>query len=236
MLEARRRIANGEPIHRFMVRADEQLGGYGRHGRTWHSPFGGVWVTLAWPLDDHADMRGIGLRAGIAALRVIAELLGDAAAVQLKWPNDVLAGGDKICGVLCERIKEQRTSWLLVGVGINANNDPAALPDGLRRPATSLARLSGRAVDADDVAGRLLDHLCRSLVEPLNLETLQWAAARLWLLDQQVRATTSEQGEVVHGTLMGLADDGRLVLETASGRATLPEGAELLGTADPARQ
>jgi BirA family biotin operon repressor/biotin-[acetyl-CoA-carboxylase] ligase len=228
MLEARRRIASGAVLGPFMIRSDEQSGGYGRHGRAWHSPRGGIWATLAWPMDDRMDDRALGLRIGVAACRLIEELLGSAADIRLKWPNDVLVGGSKICGVLCERVSERSAPWLLVGVGINANNEPATLPTGLRRPATSLALETHRESDVGEVARRLVHHLGEALCRPLSEDTLRWAAARLWQLDQPIRATTSQAGQIVEGKLSGLSADGRLVIETPSGRVILPEGSELL--------
>lgn len=235
MLEARRRIAGGAD-RAFMLRADEQSGGYGRHGRAWHSPVGGLWATLACPMPRVAGEGALGLRAGIAACRMVDDVVtgrvagaDSRAGVRLKWPNDVIIDDRKVCGVLCERVSEGGAAWLLVGVGINVTNEPTSLPEGLRRPATSLARATGRTFELDALAQCLRDALAHALAHPLDLQTTRWAASRLWRLDHSIRVTTREGGDMVDCMLRGLSADGRLVVDALHGRDTLPEGVEIVG-------
>lgn len=233
MLEARRRIVAGLAAPAMIV-AKRQVAGYGRHARTWHSPEGGLWATLAHPLSaaDPDQTNALGLRMGIAATRTVIAALAAAAtassAVKLKWPNDVLLNERKVCGVIVERTDSPRGPWVLVGVGINANNDPDELPHALRRPPTSLARETRRDFDLDELARLLRGQLMAALREPLSHTTLQWAAARLWRMDEPI-VVSSGTGAAMNGVLRGLSQDGRMVLEVEGRRFTVPQGVEVVG-------
>jgi BirA family biotin operon repressor/biotin-[acetyl-CoA-carboxylase] ligase len=146
-----------------VVLADRQTGGRGRLARRWSSPSGGVWLSiLLRPSRPPAHAPLFTLAAAVATAGACREAGVDAT---IKWPNDVLvapdagsgsadAGGDrKVAGVLTEMEGEaDRVSWLVVGVGVNANVDPAALPDG----ATSLRARVGE-VDRRAFVQRLLE-------------------------------------------------------------------------------
>jgi len=214
--------------------AARQTGGYGRFGRAWHSPEGGLWCTLAWPVANDDASRlidGLGLRVGVAALETVIAALEragrSAAGVRMKWPNDVLVNGKKAAGVLCEATGTREATWLVIGIGINANNDPDALPGPVRVPATSLGAETGRAIDLDS----LLDDLSERVVGAIepgvdSREVLGVAASRLFGLGETVTARLPDGGERT-GRLEGLSDDGRLVITTTTGRFTAPHGTEI---------
>ena len=151
-----------EPWHAVLFVAHEQTAGRGQRERTWQSPRGGAWFSLLLRRGVADELAALtAARAVRAALRrfVSAERLG------LKPPNDVLLDERKVCGVLCKQTVRGRSGaaartevrgtpdaqrlaslgavTLIVGVGINVNNDPAALGPDLRRPATSLREARG---------------------------------------------------------------------------------------------
>ena len=113
----------------FYVAAQTQTAGKGRMGRKW--------VTLARPIDpDPRRYQGVSLAAGLAASLAVektTKLL-----CKVKWPNDLLADGRKLCGILCEMILGPPAPVLLVGVGINANFHASLLGQELLHPATTL--------------------------------------------------------------------------------------------------
>ncbi|RMD62267.1 MAG: bifunctional biotin--[acetyl-CoA-carboxylase] synthetase/biotin operon repressor, partial [Planctomycetota bacterium] len=101
-LEARRDVESGElgDQARLYV-AKRQTRGLGRFRRSWASPAGGLWCTLAWPvnLEPRLVLEGLGLRVGVAVVHTVEHTLaahGVGAPVQLKWPNDVMVKGRKI--------------------------------------------------------------------------------------------------------------------------------------------
>ena len=130
--EARRRAGAGEkgPL---WIAARRQSAGRGRRGRSWETPQGNLAATLL--LSPQKPAAACAQLSFVAALAVCDMLAGFAPAADfaLKWPNDVLAGGRKIAGILLE----SENGWLAAGIGVNL----AAFPADTEFPATSLAAL-----------------------------------------------------------------------------------------------
>ncbi len=132
------------------IAADEQTGGRGRLGRSFQSPKGkGVYLTMLWkpPVEP---MRAVNLTAYAA----VAVCDGIEAAVgvrpSIKWTNDIVLGGKKLCGILTEMAVEGESGalqYLICGIGINANHAPEDFSDDVRPIATSLAQQLGHPVD-----------------------------------------------------------------------------------------
>ena len=130
---ARALAATGAP-HGTLVTAGEQSAGRGRQGRTWAAPPGQA-LLCSLLLRDYDAL--LPLRAGLA----VADLAGDAARV--KWPNDVLLEGRKLAGILVEA--RPRDGWAVLGIGVNAAVDLAALPPDVRDRAATLGRAPRRS-------------------------------------------------------------------------------------------
>jgi len=227
-LQARRAIESGQIADSpLLFVARTQSAGTGRMKRVWQSPEGGLWCTLAWPVlaNISAVLDGLGLRIGVAVTRAIGHTLdvhGLSRDVRLKWPNDVLIDGRKVAGILTESISHRGTRFLLVGVGINANNAAPDIPDSIIK-ATSLRE----AVGHDVVMQRLQDQLVERLIEActgvrLDQHTLVDARKHLFGIGTRIEADSGERG-----TLTGLNDAGELVIATGEGDQAVPRGAEI---------
>jgi len=130
-----------------LVVAEEQTGGKGRLGRGWFSPaYKGIWFSLIlYPPVNPFDASQITMLAAVALASAIRDVTGVAAGI--KWPNDLLVNGRKICGILTELSAEMdRINHLVVGVGINANLDPEDFPGEVWNTATSLKIEAGRPI------------------------------------------------------------------------------------------
>jgi len=206
-----------------VVLADEQTGGRGRLDRLWASPSGGVWSSVLLRPDlPPAQVPLLTLATGVATVRAVEPLGVDAG---LKWPNDVLVGrqgGDpradepKLAGILTEMAGEaDRTAWVVVGVGLNANVDADALPPG----ATSLREQVGD-VDRRELVQRLLASLDALVTAPERILP-EWREVSL-TLGRRVRVTTAS-GAVV-GTATDVEPPGRLVVETDDGPVRVHAG------------
>jgi len=215
--------------------AEAQTAGRGRLGRRWASPprAGLTFSVLLRPLGVPAALLGwLPLLTGVAAASAV---VGAAAAdVALKWPNDVLAGGVKLGGILAERAG----SAIVVGVGINVWQGRADLPDG---PAATSVALAGAPGSAGLAAGPALrERLLAELLGGLARWYLAWRdqaspgdadacglrqeyARRCTTLGREV-AVTMPGGEVVTGTATGVDRSGRLEVRTAHGLATVTAG------------
>ena len=205
-----------------VVVADEQTGGRGRLGRAFTAPAGGVWASLVCRPDrPPAEVPIYTLAAAVAVTRAARAVGADAS---IKWPNDVLvAGGDgderKLCGILTEMEGEaDRVSWLVVGIGVNANVDRDALPVG----ATSLR------ADIGDVDRR---QFLQRVLEGVHDLTGPGADLRAVLDAWREHASTLGRRvrvETPRGPVTGAAVDvrfpGSLVIDTDDGERVVHTG------------
>lgn len=134
------------------VRARRQTGARGRHGRKWESGAGGLWISAVLPLEPPAAGWGaFPLAAGLAVVSMLRGL--GLSGARLRWPNDVLVGRRKICGILMEKFRADR---VVVGIGLNVSNDPAAADASLAEVATSVGRELPLAPSVDELQEELL--------------------------------------------------------------------------------
>jgi BirA family biotin operon repressor/biotin-[acetyl-CoA-carboxylase] ligase len=209
------------------VVADEQTGGRGRLDREWVAPSGGVWLSLLTrPTAPPARAPLFTLAAAVATVDACREAGVEA---RIKWPNDVLVTGDadrsgrggrKLAGILTEMEGEaDRVSWLVVGVGINANVDPEALP----ADATSLRAETGGDVDRRRVAATLLERFA-TLAETADRSDRILSAwrERASTLGRRVRVETPS-GPVT-GTAVDVESPGALVIDTDEGTRRVHAG------------
>jgi BirA family biotin operon repressor/biotin-[acetyl-CoA-carboxylase] ligase len=134
-----------------VILADTQTAGRGQHGRSWLCrPGAGVLLSLL--LFPPPALRRPAVLTAWAAVSVC-ELIGEAAGLQahIKWPNDVLIEGRKVCGILIEQGRAT-----VVGIGLNVNQSAESLAEAGLPAAGSLAALAGRPFNVQDVARRLI--------------------------------------------------------------------------------
>ncbi|MHB9286326.1 biotin--[acetyl-CoA-carboxylase] ligase [Halobacteriales archaeon Cl-PHB] len=213
----RARELAAEGAENVVVLADEQTGGRGRLDRDWSSPSGGVWLSiLLRPQVPPARVPLYTLAAAVAVARAAREAGVEA---EIKWPNDVLVDGAKLTGILTEMEGEaDRVSWLVVGIGVNANVDRAALPEDV--DATSLRLEVGEDVDRRLFTQRLLEAFDTLRGDP-DAVLPAWRDLSV-TLGQDVRVETP--GGVVTGTAVDVSDPGTLVVETDDGRVDVSAG------------
>ena len=212
----RARELAGEGAENVVVLADEQTGGKGRLDREWASPSGGIWLSILVRPDIPATQAPIyTLAAAVATTRAVRDAGVEAS---IKWPNDVLVDGRKVAGILTEMEGEaDRVSWLVVGVGLNANVDPATLPGD--RPATTLRAENGD-VNRRTVTQVLLEEF-DSLTANLDSVAPAWRDLST-TLGQRVRVETG-RGDVV-GEAVDVQFPGTLVVDTGAERVDVTTG------------
>jgi len=215
---ARARDLATEGASDVVVLADEQTGGRGRLDREWASPSGGVWLSvLVRPAVPPARVPVFTLAAAVATTRAAREAGVDAG---IKWPNDVVVGADerKLAGILTEMEGEaDRVSWVVVGVGVNANVDVTDLPDGV--DATSLRAEVGD-VNRRAFTQRLLEEFDALRID-LDAVVPAWRECAT-TIGRRVRVDTPG-GEVV-GEAVDVAFPGSLVVDTGGERVTVTAG------------
>jgi BirA family transcriptional regulator, biotin operon repressor / biotin---[acetyl-CoA-carboxylase] ligase len=189
------------------VLAGEQLGGRGSRGRSWHSPPGGLWLSVLFRPAALGGVEVISLRVGLAVAGALDDLV--ARPVQLKWPNDLMLGERKVGGILCEaRWQGHTLGWVAVGVGMNVRN---AVPGELNEVATALAS-EWPAITLEDVVQPVVSAL-RTLdlgADRLTPDEMKRFAQRDWLSGRDIRAPAA-------GRAAGLREDGALLVRPAQG-------------------
>jgi BirA family biotin operon repressor/biotin-[acetyl-CoA-carboxylase] ligase len=210
----------GEP-EGTIVLADEQTGGRGRSGREWFSPAGGgVWASIVVrPRLDAQRLAGLGIATAVAVADALGREFGFEGRV--KWPNDILAGGRKLAGILVEagQVAGQTIESAVVGIGLNVAIAAEDFPEPLRGTATSLSAVAGRPVDRLEALRVVLEAFEpayeRYVGEGAASVRERWRALST-TLGRDVEIESS--GRTVRGTVVDLSPEGALVLEDADGR------------------
>lgn len=208
------RLRGGEELTSgFVLAAREQAEGRGRYERKWVSKGGGD-LAFSFLMRTRVGVPQLLSLPQAVALGVREGLEEFGIEVRVKWPNDLLVGGRKICGILAEREGE----GLVVGVGVNVNmgREEAA---GIDRPATSMMIESGRAFAVEGVLERVLERLPEWIEkwEKGGFAALREAwTARCVGLGEEVEV--GEARERSGGVLEGFGEAGQLLLRQADGR------------------
>lgn len=217
------RASAGEDIAGAVLIAEHQTAGRGRNGRVWSSP--GTQLTMSVGVDGGdvpPDAWGwLPLATGVAVVDAIAAVAGVKAG--LKWPNDVLADGRKLAGILTEVAPAQR--YIVVGIGLNVTLRADEVPGA---EATSLRTLGAETPDRD--------RLVRALLHELGSRIERWRAAngadadliadyraRSLTIGSAVRAILPGGREVL-GVARSIDEQGRLHIETDAGTVAVSAG------------
>lgn len=214
--KAKRLAEVGEPEGTLVI-ADEQTAGRGRLQRLWWAPPGtALLMSLIFRPDlaPHQAQR-LTMLCSLAICEAITGTTGLAPAV--KWPNDVLLRGRKVCGILTELgLKGPRLAYAVVGMGININVDFSEVGE-LAHTATSLAQELGHEVSRLELLRAILVGIDKRYARLRAGENphAEWAA-RLATLGQRVVVTTPS--EQLRGIAVGVDDDGALFLRDENGR------------------
>lgn len=228
-----------------IVMARHQTGGRGRGGRTWISPEGaGLYISfILRPALPPAELPLMSLAAGVAAARAI-KLTTGADDIALKWVNDLVAGGKKVGGILCEMPSMPQGQAagqlsleqppLILGIGINLRLDLQLLPAELQDRVDWLERIAGAEVDDNQLAAALaaqVESVYGDLKNGLRSKLVQdWKALSV-NLGRAVRATTGDSE--IEGTAHDITADGALVIALPGGGfVTVHAGDVMLRNAD----
>lgn len=211
-----KQLAEGGAVHGTLVVADEQRTGRGRSGKGWHTPAGTALAISLLLRPGTLDGQRASVLNGVAALAVAEAIEARGGEAAIKWPNDVLVGGRKLCGVLVETSWTEATlEYAVMGIGVNALPGSAPPDSQVELPAVDLQTALGKPIDRAELlldivggVGKWMDDISR----PTFIRAWE---QRLLFLQQWVRIERS-QG-TLEGTLLGLTEGGRLRLKDRAG-------------------
>ncbi|HKR14117.1 MAG TPA: biotin--[acetyl-CoA-carboxylase] ligase [Pyrinomonadaceae bacterium] len=212
------RQASAGAAEGLAIIADEQTAGRGRLQRAWSSPKGaGLYFSLLlrptiavkqWPLITFMAALAVG-----DALHEACDVTTD-----IKWPNDLLSGERKICGILAESVETPTGRAVVLGIGVNLTS--GAYPADIAAAATSVSEASGRTVERETLLAALVQALSRwysLLHEPDGPAKIvaAWASRSSYANGKAVQVANGD--EVWQGITCGVENDGALRLETMDG-------------------
>jgi BirA family biotin operon repressor/biotin-[acetyl-CoA-carboxylase] ligase len=206
--------------------AEEQTAGRGRAANSWESPRStGIYCSVVLrPAMPPSDVLALSLASGLAVHAAIQQV-DSRVDPDLKWPNDVLIGGKKVCGILTEMNAEAtRVRYIVVGIGINVNQ--SSFPKELQ--ATSLQLVTGSEWSRVELVAALLkslDREYRQFAEDPDVRSSilqRFAQQSSWVFGKKVRI--EEHGSAFEGTTEGLDSRGFLQVRTLHGLQTVLSG------------
>jgi BirA family transcriptional regulator, biotin operon repressor / biotin---[acetyl-CoA-carboxylase] ligase len=215
-------LAKQEAPEGVIVAARQQTAGKGRLGRRWVSPTdAGLYISfLLRPQLDPAVCRLLSFAAGIAVVQALEKTCGFS--VGLKWVNDIVYGGKKLGGILCEmgptQTGDKPTAAIVVGIGLNLRLPPEGVPEEIAAVAAYLESLTGSPLDANQLAAAIAERL------ESNYELLPVGSGsdvlKLWrkhsiTLGKEIKAVTGNME--YEGIATDIADDGALIMQLQSG-------------------
>lgn len=222
--EIRRMAENGAPDGTLAI-AEIQTAGKGRRGRSWTSPRGsGIWMSFLLRPEfapEYASM--LTLVTAMAVERAVREETG--LDCQIKWPNDIVVNGRKICGILTEMSTEEDSiRYVVVGIGINVNT--REFPEEIRKTATSIALECGHPVRRAPLAAAVLkawEGFYETFKKTLDLSLLKEEYnSRLVNMGREVKVL-APKGDYI-GISYGITDTGELIVETDGERREVMSG------------
>jgi BirA family biotin operon repressor/biotin-[acetyl-CoA-carboxylase] ligase len=205
----------------FIVAAG-QRGGRGGGTNSWLSPRGqNLYLTLAEKIRPSLKITDYALIAPLAMKHLIDTFDIHA---RIKWPNDLIVGNEKICGILIEGTSVGSDPWAIVGIGLNVNMDDSLL-HSIDQPATSLHRLLVPPTTVQEVKQRAIDVLCDYLKwaqESPELCQEKYRDACGWMIGMEAVLQTPQ--EELEGTIEGFSSEGYIKLRTKFGESkTIPQ-------------
>ena len=208
-----KRLAEAGAPHGTLAVADRQTAGKGRRGRQWESPSGtGAWFSMVLrPEMNPANACMLTLIAGMAVAAGIKEAVGLEAGI--KWPNDLVIGGKKICGILTEMSTEaQDIRYVVTGIGINVNT--VDFPKDIQNTATSLLRESGKAVRRSRIIGavaKAFEYYYERFMETCDMSALRREYDEM-LVNRDRQVTVLDPRGSYEGTALGIDEGGNLLV------------------------
>ena len=202
-----------------MVLAETQSGGArGRIGREWISPFGGVCFSLILrPKVPPRHASKITLAAATAVCKVIRDLYGLDA--KISWPNDILIGGRKVCGILTDMAMDYNSiKYIVLGFGVNVNVEMLSFPAKIQKTATSIKEELGKTVSRKDFIDAVLVEFERQY-HNFNEEQFDVILNEYKGMAYPMgsRVIVKYQDKLYEGTSVDVNEDGAFVMKTNDG-------------------
>lgn len=205
-----------------VIVADVQTHGLGRKNRLWHSPAGGLWfsVVLYPHIPAHRGML-ITMASSISVAQAFKKITG--ISPEVKWPNDLLINGKKVCGILTEiDAGLDKINYIIVGIGINVNND---IDEELSEIAISLKQVTNSKISRIKLLRYILQHLDLNYNKIIlgNFDSIR----KVWLSCSNIigrKIQVEDENIVTKGIVVDIDDSGYIILDIGSDNIRIVSG------------
>ena len=204
-----------------VIVAAKQEGGHGRMKRVWNSPLGGLWFTIILrPQIDPQFVAQVTLLAGVAVAKALRKMY-ETDAVKIKWPNDLLLDGKKVCGILSELQLDEngKIDYAVVGIGVNVALKEEDFPPALKDAAASLNVSMHKNYTCQEVLDVILEEFA-ALYDKWLAEGAQ-AVLPVWkelncTLGKKVLVKDNDE-VIFSGETIAIGEDGALLVRSEEG-------------------
>ena len=205
-------LAAKQNVHGYLLIAEEQTAGKGRRGRSWESPKGKN-IAMSLCLEPQISINhvaGLTLVMALAAAKAIKKVTG--ICPQIKWPNDLVINGKKICGILTEFFAKPEGYAVIVGVGINVNTEE--FPEEIRDTASSLKKENGKEISREQLILAVMkqfeaDYEAYTQTEDMSLLKEEYESL---LVNCERKVMVLDPKGTYGGTAKGITPEGNLIV------------------------
>lgn len=215
--EIAKKLAEENVEEGIVIVAECQTHGKGRCKRAWFSPKGGLWFSIILrPKININESFKLSFLAALSVAKALNELYN--LKPEVKWPNDILINGRKVCGILSEtKIEGEKLAFMVLGIGINANISLKDFPNELRKTSTSLKSLLGKNISINTLLERILANMAFYYFTIENFSQHLKELKRLMkMLGSWVEIET--RNELIEGEVIDLNEEtGGLIIKLKDG-------------------
>lgn len=213
-----KKMANESAENGTLVVADMQTAGRGRRGRTWISPKGeSIYMSLLLrPGCMPNQASALTLVMALAVAEAIEELASGKSGI--KWPNDIVMNGKKVCGILTEMsLAQNAIDYVVIGVGINGNQ--SSFEEEIARTATSIALELGKKIERTELIGRILHYFEQEYAEYEKTWDVTGLADKYnqYLVNRQRQVRVLDPKGEYEGMALGINSQGELLVKRENG-------------------
>jgi BirA family biotin operon repressor/biotin-[acetyl-CoA-carboxylase] ligase len=217
-----KKLLNNNVVEGTIIVAEKQLEGRGRKSREWCSPKNGLWFSvILYPNISPQKAMYITMVASISIVKAIKEICN--INTKIKWPNDILCNGKKICGILTELDAEiDKINYVIIGIGINVNN---RIPTTLSESATSLKNEIGIKISRVNLICSILTHFDEIYKKILKKDFD--SIKKSWLNNAKIvgmKISVHGENKTIKGIVAGIDDNGCLLLKSKKGTQQVVSG------------
>ena len=210
-------LSKKESVHGMLIVADAQTAGKGRRGRVWQSPAGtNIAMSLCMEPNLPTDkVSGVTLVAALAVAEAIERMTGET--TQIKWPNDIVLHGKKICGILTELCFRKDVYTVVIGIGINGNTED--FPEEIREIASSLKKETGKEISRETLIAQVLkcfEEFYASYEKTQDFSLLKTRYEQL-LANKDREVLVLDPAGAYRGVAKGITDAGNLAVTCEDG-------------------